>query len=614
MPRNASINPTSCTLHVVEDADCEGAPVLKQLKFEAKHKRRGKGQSPEVVASADAVLVQRTLLGAQNFLTVLDEHSNDLQKFGLKFFNKNGKFRRDVYVDVEDEDEYHRGTGCWGNSGEFDAPNAKIIFIRSLDVEESQFENQGIEEWLLKQILSSHYVGRHDFVFIQTEPSSEEETLFKVNGFRRVGQTQYFAFSPNPNHPSRTIPISEDAKGASQFAVGPPPDAMSPEESAIRFPLHSAIANYRSTEGPITSAVGGSEEFDILVTVTQSLNPMLQAQANVQNPRKPISDVLKEAFTKDPDSLKVRDIDNRTVLHLAAEKNNVEALRTLLSPPLLSVTQDMLGIRDCAHGYTALNDCEFGMNDMKTFSESLLGRWDGHADDALKCAYLLRKAMGRANVRDIETEDEYIKKNKFGCTCGECAFGWLSPRMRLNIKTQNDMVHANLVTSRQATTVRGGRLYSQDEIDINTAGVFDYVPAQSRRRVTNHLVDTIILVLVMIRRVLEFKELIPIPYCINSALPIEIKVILDNHGVKIEHLLEIIMETVTDQAPIEYGGDGEYEEMLAYGVDLKKEFENLPECVNDNEYKLARMCMGLSPTSQREIEPGVYVYDSSESE
>jgi len=43
----------------------------------------------------------------------------------------------------------------------------------------------------------------------------------------------------------------------------------------------------------------------------------------------------------------------------------------------------------------------------------------------------MQKALG--GLPAAETEGEYIKKRRFGCTCGMCTDGWLSPRMRFRL-------------------------------------------------------------------------------------------------------------------------------------------------------------------------------------
>lgn len=44
--------------------------------------------------------------------------------------------------------------------------------------------------------------------------------------------------------------------------------------------------------------------------------------------------------------------------------------------------------------------------------------WRGYSDEALSCEYLSKNAMVSPML--AAGEGEYIKKRKFGCTCGMC--------------------------------------------------------------------------------------------------------------------------------------------------------------------------------------------------
>ena len=81
-------------------------------------------------------------------------------------------------------------------------------------------------------------------------------------------------------------------------------------------------------------------------------------------------------------------------------------------------------------GMTPLEGLESSMRSTKEFMETLLGAWKGYSDEGLSCEYLLKKAM---SLPVTATEAEYIKKRRFGCTCGMCTDGWLSPRMKFRL-------------------------------------------------------------------------------------------------------------------------------------------------------------------------------------
>ena len=117
-------------------------------------------------------------------------------------------------------------------------------------------------------------------------------------------------------------------------------------------------------------------------------------------------------------------------MHVAAASENAHALRALLSLDPDRIAEDLKDKKnkDCI---TPLEALEISMRSTKELLEMLVGMWRGYSDDALSCEYLLKKAMGLPMV--ATGEGEYIKKRKFGCTCGTCTDGWLSPRMRFQL-------------------------------------------------------------------------------------------------------------------------------------------------------------------------------------
>jgi len=126
----------------------------------------------------------------------------------------------------------------------------------------------------------------------------------------------------------------------------------------------------------------------------------------------------------------MRDVYGLTPVHIAAASDNAHALRTLLSLDPRGIAEDLKD-RKNQDGITPLEGLEISMRSMKESMETLVGVWRGYSDDALTCEYLLKKAMELPMV--AAGEEEYIKKRKFGCTCGMCTDGWLSPRMRFQL-------------------------------------------------------------------------------------------------------------------------------------------------------------------------------------
>jgi hypothetical protein len=215
------------------------------------------------------------------------------------------------------------------------------------------------------------------------------------NGFRRVAHTSFFAFSPSPTHPSRQIPSSEDYDPP-KFPTEPP---LSPEDRKSRFPVHILVANEKS--------------------------------ANVDN-------MLRTVYAANPNSICTRDENGYSPIWIAAAAGNIHAARSLIS--LFSLTHPLPAVHPNLTNrlndvfLTPLEKASERMRSEREFSETLLQTWEGYKDEDLMLEVLLKRAMGMDVTEG--TNEEYVRKRKWGCTCGQCDDGWMSKRMRFRLKCQ----------------------------------------------------------------------------------------------------------------------------------------------------------------------------------
>jgi hypothetical protein len=140
-----------------------------------------------------------------------------------------------------------------------------------------------------------------------------------------------------------------------------------------------------------------------------------------------ISAIIRTHHSADPASIRRPDHGGYTPIFVALGTVNMHAIRTLLE---LGVREDLDNFNN-TDGITPLEKLQDSMRTTREFSEALLSAWDGHSTDALKAEYLVKRAMGLPTMADNEME--YVEKRKWGCTCGTCAGGWLSPRMRFRL-------------------------------------------------------------------------------------------------------------------------------------------------------------------------------------
>lgn len=199
-----------------------------------------------------------------------------------------------------------------------------------------------------------------------------------------------------------------------------------------KYPLHHAIFNTASE----------SPNYDFLPPQMS----MLIGQIPPGPPRPPIEETIQKAFEEDPLSVRKKDSNGMTPLHVAAASHNIKAIRALLSLPSSAGVRDDLADRHNTDGSTPLEVCETDMESTKAFSLTLLSHWKGHDSKALQCMYALKIAAGEDpwteadkaqggmdGLTDQQKEDRFVKLRTYGCTCGKCLDGWLSPRMQFRL-------------------------------------------------------------------------------------------------------------------------------------------------------------------------------------
>jgi hypothetical protein len=103
--------------------------------------------------------------------------------------------------------------------------------------------------------------------------------------------------------------------------------------------------------------------------------------------------------------------------------NNLVALQTLIS---CGLSEDDFYSRENGEWLTPLEACNKELRADREFQEIFMrAGWSGYSEVGLRMKSALKRAMG-ASIH--MTDEEYVSKKKWGCTCGACLGGWLSPR------------------------------------------------------------------------------------------------------------------------------------------------------------------------------------------
>ncbi|RDB16561.1 hypothetical protein Hypma_002761 [Hypsizygus marmoreus] len=197
----------ACTAKITLKPHYDYPTVFQDISVKVTFPGQGK------IGSLSATRVRREFCGGQ-FLSMMDGHSHDLMSLAFGLFDERGRVQAWLPSDPQ-----RKGTGCWGrelNSG-------ALIHIIDVSVKE-EYQNQGVGSWMIKKLLESQYITQNDNVTSWPAPTGavtekaqwialqdKQVAFFRKNGFRRIGRTAFFGYSPNPSHPSRLLPASADA-------------------------------------------------------------------------------------------------------------------------------------------------------------------------------------------------------------------------------------------------------------------------------------------------------------------------------------------------------------------------------------------------------------------
>ncbi|KAL6307177.1 hypothetical protein BKA93DRAFT_718300, partial [Sparassis latifolia] len=502
------------------------------------------------VASVTALQINRARCRG-SFLEVMDDMSQELHEFSVALFNKFGHLKPELV-----EHEYHRGSGCWGR----EMDNNMLVYIESVEVK-PQFRNKGVGSWALRK-LSERFATHADFVVCWPTPierileksaweaqKNKIIDFFRKNDFRRVGRTDFFAYSPNPQHPSRSLAATDDVAGH-EYATDESEDPATEARHQERYPVHHAIA--------------------------KSLHPGGGA---------PIGDTIRTAYSVDHASVRKKDDNGISPLHLAAGLLSLPAVEALLALPEESGVREDLTLRDNKDGVTPFEACEHMMRSTKEFSETMLGVWNGHQDEGLKIAATLRRAAGE----QVGTDDEYIRQRKWGCTCGQCADGWLSPRMRYRLECAAELDKDMMETMRPQ--FRRGRPLSLLTI-LGDSIALNYVPQYLWGVIDRAFYDGLQLVFQEIADVLK-QGAIPSPQHVRQRVEAVAQRFFAEDG-RVEYALDFVTQGALEQSPL---GDATWDEMVEDDLAERHDgvweaWRSLPQCANDLEFGMVRERLG----------------------
>jgi GNAT superfamily N-acetyltransferase len=373
-------------------------------------------------------------------------------------------------------------------------------------------------------------------------------SFWRAVGFRRVGASQCLAFSFDPEHPSHKISASEDFDVVAQLVddgtkdVGEDEMQCSERDTSARkkLPLHCAVVTLDDAE-----CVKFFERFkqnhhpdDLEQQDSFGNNPLHVAACQI----KPLSmKWILDNITEGQQWKQGRNLGGFTPF---------EALRELLEVARTRLVE----------GSTVLNVSD---------------QFEGFSNDAVTCLSLVEDDANKIGMLPAF----HNLQLRYGCTCGKCLGGFMSPRMKLVLGRQ-----AEAMSARLALGMRRGSEWCKLHARTISYLAPEVQEALEDDRVLRWLIKRIFLQVGISLRadVVPRKTAIMAAVCGGQCWTARRKRdVADNIG---SVLAAIFSEAQSKDAK---AGDGTVEEFL--GVELAE----LKSCRNDHEFSFVARACGL---------------------
>lgn len=520
------------------------------------------------IAACDAKLIRRDHI-ASRFWSEMDEPTKETSCLAFEVFDRYGRLKRQYY-----EHSFKRGSGVWGP----ELDSGDILLIESIGVKVQQ-RRGGIGRRLVQAALAEVRPKTTRFVALArpgilaldveytdekspAESEARSEKFFRSLGFRRVGNSRWFAFADDSDHPSRQLPAAED--------WDEPEDAHGPDSIFGTAP----------------------EAFLILINGDSSGNEGVRR--------------LQDSMPADAQHASWFAVDGQgdNWLHLAATHFKLEAVQYILSrrpdlatkrnrsgdTPLEALQAEMELMR--ARGYFPGRTVP-GSDEFVGFEQSIIacvaalsGRQVCNLDE-----------LSPEDVNEIclATEDDarrnprvelvrYTLRLRYGCTCGECIGGFLSPRMLHALLCQAEVQYDIMMDSfRHSESGPDWVENNDEEVKFLPASVRENLKTNKSMREGFINTCSYIAACLHQERIPNERNVLFIHRNDTSEWPPVTANYLQRGGT-VAAVALMLFEGAMEQD--EYTGDGNHQEAF------KDQIEKLPECRNDHEFEFASALCG----------------------
>jgi GNAT superfamily N-acetyltransferase len=378
-------------------------------KIHPKQANNNNAARQDPVGFCESALIRRDGIRAA-FYHEIEEPTEETSAMGFDLFDRYGRLKPAFKKHASKS-----GSGIWGN----EIDTGDIHLIEQVIIDESQ-RRKGLGKMLLESILERGIAksNPHRYVAIARiavlssefaricEGKTDEERreisdgqrhiaqlFLRSVGFRRIGWTEWFALAGDEEHPCHSLPADQDFD---------PPRTLPSIPDSIMNTLMRDLKTIETDEArldAIQKALGGCMPDDSAWTAT--------------------------------------DVEGNTLLHLLANSDNPTSVKWVLS-----ACPKLADIRN-SEGNTPLGTFEEHLENTRTqrrwmaLVKPVSDKFSGYSEAAVET---LAAMKGLANPGPLD-----LLRLQYGCTCGQCQGGILSPRMRFVLIACAETEHETLL-------------------------------------------------------------------------------------------------------------------------------------------------------------------------
>jgi len=381
--------------------------------------------------------------------------------------------------------------------------------------------------------------NHHDGLPEETRSTFLEETqlssdsFWRACGFRRIGTSFFFGLAKDPEHPSRKLASSTDHR----------------RRWILQYPKM-----FKGQRFPYDEAMVAGDDANIL----GSLKARLEAR--------PLYD----------QSWLTVDKAGGNLMHMVANTGKPESLRWLLGLPFADQLRHQLNFE----GETPLESMEAALEERRLKTEINMltiprsDDFEGYPPNYVACMVLLGNMTTPSELE--------LSRLTYGCTCGQCIAGFLSPRLTYALVCQSE-IGGDMLNDESEMTPNG-----DSWVEENNDYLVNVHPAVKQNMRTNKSLRQGFANLVgYVAKVLEGRQ-----------LPTTTRLCAISEGEWPPHTRNFLQRGVTPISAVlacfdgamsqdRYLGDGEHQRIFG------DETEKLPECRNDGEFVFARRRLGV---------------------